>query len=973
MILEGIEQTFQINSAVNKYVFKYHFYYFETELIQLSLNLMNLNKLMITTVFNNQKIGDNNFNIIYENNTMFLNEQAKKYCQMYTLCTITIIVEPLLWKENENSFFSILIQSINEKQLYLQKNKLYNYYHYSMKDLFLYTEVSRGESGEITLNFDNEFCDIYYSIFERDDIDLNKNQMYNKNTKNKMNLNQGRIDYKVNDNYKCENGCELWIYIEHSEDPDNDNYNIKRVQIGINKEKTYFYGEINQMISSTITQNETRLYFFELPFNIRQFQVHFYGDNELFEINDLNNTYKCCDNLPNKYLSKSEVIFNDYKVKEEIDTSNYHITLSISITVNEAFNKIAHSFQLKVIPYDIDLDFPIIFINNNRRMECKTDENNKCYFILNDYRESFSLLILTQNVTIKGYTVNQKSKTFLNKKFKWGEFFSYHSFLGTITQIHNSLQIEPFYGETFNNDILFITLTFDSPHRAISLSQVVKSNNAEIKLINSIPLFYEISNGILFFPYTNETEIDNNDFVIEIMPFHGSGSYFGYYYFDAPLYFFVSQTFPLLYYLDEKTNPFYCRFDMNLQPKLHYMITNLNLTRNNNIFLNNELPFRIFYKLKPNEKEFIINLSIKNTDTLNYNYTNLEIKAAYANKILSQEIDLSITNKDIILQKVKYINNRQVGFVDFNIIDEDRYNNNFEYIVFEISEMNKTSEVNWMINIIGRYSDNRKFILPQKVFFYNYAGFHNTSIFYTLEKGKKYVIEFASCSGDQFDLSFYCENNTNSYTMKHLFKHGKKQYIIENEFEDYLKVYIALVKKNRFHDYSKLYYTIYYNLYSSFNDNNFTIEKKSQLETTYDLNQLVINNNWGKISNGENYSVTFDYYLFPKKNYLKESICFVEEPGYHIKTRDYSIKYHNDLAQELYNQSVVIASIYSHFQTYKMCYNITEIKYSVSLIWLWLLIIFLVIVLFFGYTTFVLYREVNIEKKKMPLIRNKLL
>ena len=126
----------------------------------------------------------------------------------------------------DKEIFSFAINSINEKQIYLPKNQMRENYHYSNKDVFYYTNVSRGEYGEIKWNYMIELTDISFSIFEKDNITLNKRDFFTYNETSKMDLHRGRIKYYVDEKqYECKNGCELWIYIKNLNE-----FEIKKVQ-----------------------------------------------------------------------------------------------------------------------------------------------------------------------------------------------------------------------------------------------------------------------------------------------------------------------------------------------------------------------------------------------------------------------------------------------------------------------------------------------------------------------------------------------------------------------------------------------------------------------------------------------------------------------------------------------------------------------------------------------------------------------
>ena len=110
---------------------------------------------------NNQNYIESEVDVSKEEYTLVFNDESLYFCVPEKICTITFIVYSAS-DYPDKEIFSFAINSINERQIYLPKNQMRENYHYSNKDVFYYTNVSRGEYGEIKWNYMNELTDISF-------------------------------------------------------------------------------------------------------------------------------------------------------------------------------------------------------------------------------------------------------------------------------------------------------------------------------------------------------------------------------------------------------------------------------------------------------------------------------------------------------------------------------------------------------------------------------------------------------------------------------------------------------------------------------------------------------------------------------------------------------------------------------------------------------------------------------------------
>ena len=964
VLLEGVEQKFEFTPDIQRFELQYHFRYFNTHLLSVKMNFILSPETVIKLKVNNQNYIESEVDVSKEEYTLVFKDESLYFCVPEKICTITFIVYSAS-DYPDKEIFSFAINSINERQIYLPKNQMRENYHYSNKDVFYYTNVSRGEYGEIKWNYMNELTDISFSIFEKDNITLNKRDFFTYNETSKMDLHRGRIKYYVDEKqYECKNGCELWIYIKNL-----NVFEIKKVQkilIGIHSSHFSFVEELTTIVYNTflINERDEYSYFFYLPLEIRKFQVRIYGNDVSFTIFDVNTTNECCNNLNQEFISNNDVKFIDVDVFPYINTTDY--TIKIKILVNRSSYLTEDYFEFEVIPY-ID-NYPIHYIDNNREQFCVTDERKKCYFIIiTEEKYQHSLFLFNENnepISNKNYIVNQVDEDLWQNYTSYTDLFEMNITNSTNFKIVN--EENNLYIEEYSSSVrLFVTLEFDSPSKVISIGYLCPmNNNFQISLLKENPIFVSVSSFLFFQPYSYQTEVQLHNILIEIAPVQGNGTiiYHDSNKFNGPTKILLTDGNCAQSISIVSESQIVCFLKLQFKQKKNYIITKFNFLEHNRFFLNSDLPFKILSELDPNEEEeeIKITLSIENLSNKNYIYSNLEILAGYSNN----------SDDFIPTQTKQVINNNQIAAIDFKLSKEK---NNYKYLMlaFNHNQTTKNNVVNWKIHIVG-VSDTKKRKkppLPQSVYFFNYIDNTNEAEtqYYYLQKGKAFVIDFATCSNDIFELSASCvdEPECNIEKQKPIFKNGVTRYIFSLTKEDYLYVSINLQKSNEHYNNTKRYYGINYHIYPNLSSvKNFSISHKSNLTTNFNYLDKQIKSTWGNIDNIEKGEVLFNYYLFNSTDYFNESICFIETPVYHSVTEQFNEQY-SVTQKEFDYYSVVIADFVNETQDILVGYNIYNVKYKMSMLWLWLSIIFIFILLFFGYTTFTLYRQIKITDKRL--------
>ena len=87
-------------------------------------------------------------------------------CEIDTLCNIIVQIECSDNFEN-NPSIEILIRPILNTPTYLRKNEFKNDFSYYSKRLYLYTDIGKDDTIEITVNYLRDFGNIYGKIVKK--------------------------------------------------------------------------------------------------------------------------------------------------------------------------------------------------------------------------------------------------------------------------------------------------------------------------------------------------------------------------------------------------------------------------------------------------------------------------------------------------------------------------------------------------------------------------------------------------------------------------------------------------------------------------------------------------------------------------------------------------------------------------------------------------------------------------------------
>ena len=977
ILAEGIEQQFKLTKDIKKFILVYPFFYSSNENSVLYMNtcVSNNKKVQIRREYDDNKHFSYKKDILFSNSTTLLQDEIKENCREEKLCLIKITIQPY---ETFESDYSFLIQfgGSQFKQMYCQKNRLCNNYYRNDQQLIMYSEVKKGEIGQILWNYQNELIHLYFQILDRNEPAMTKENLINHEEGDweEMDINKRKVDYFVDETYSCAKGCELYVIITHLENQEGG-YRINRGEIAIREMNSPVIGKLYYQLSGHISEEkENFTYIYTMPKTITGFQIKIFGYHTTFYIEDLNSTYPCCNNINKNYSSKMNKQFIDFYVNQNISTSDYNIKILITVIPDEIIVQFEEHYEIEVIPF-LYANYPVRFFDYNPITECQTNKENKCYLIVNGVNKmtiTYSILNDKSGEIIK-YIGNSVNKTeFFSHK--WDKYFN-NQLNYTDFSFSNSTQHFDLHSSLEDvEDLKFlITLEFDSSEKIVTFVKQSSPYESNIlTLMNDVQITRMIMNYItieyLYYILDESIAFNMN---MEFIPIQGTGQLHGFLGnipVVGPTTLILTKILGKDYDLSfEPVELLELSIKMNFNIKKPYSLVNLDLLKVNMISFNSNFPYIIVYQLGENERNFRLNLRFESRDNFTYDYLNLKIEAGYINKNNLNDFYYNNSQGVILIQNVTYINNRQIAVIDFSISEEQR--EKYEFIFFTIKEENISNATKVNPNIIisgiekGEQLTNNTLFTGSYFFNYIEPNISNETVYLLSSIGHLITVEFSSCTNDLFDITFMNLSNSTIKEKNKFFINGKTIFELEHIDSGPFYMKIKLKQKNKNHNYEKLFFGIKYHVTTSYLfQSNLTYF--SNLTSVYNDGGHEIYSVWGQIEESMSLKVQFIYLLYNKTEYFTDSICYIDKPEYAAISFQTNYQYPNKEQKEFDYHSVVIANFYSENYHVLIVYNGSRVYKKYSNIWLWLIIIFVFVIFVFIYTTYLFYKETKVKPKK---------
>ena len=660
---------------------------------------------------------------------IYLNDrnQSSKIKNIYNTTTIFLNYSVLLYNETSKDGGNLFINIKNFGKALLLRFKIIEKDSISLlqKDAlnfgfvtsnttyqYFYTEVFKGEEGELMLHKKRAYGLLYGKIVDKSDKDkLNDTRIYpNENTDNTTILNYNYHTLKLNFSYEntsnCEDGCYLLVTFEQKKS--TGNFSLIGYEFTI---LTRFWN-YTDYISNIV----------DIPFNeylIGSFEKgsithHYYSLNVPEDADKI--IIQIEGNYLDGYYGEGRLKINTMKKTgntKKLDINNNQNLLALNLTLLRLKGK---NISLAFRPKDYFDDifsfyyFRVLYLKENETMYypidsnlgnlCKPEQNleNKlyyCHFIFkNDFNE------LSKNFSIAS-AIQNEYYTIYAQKFKNGSMYSYSKKF-----VYNIVNIR--------EDIDYYLFTFEFQNG--ELKNIISS------ISDNVTDFYPQIYSYQMFSIDNSSKINNfqmiSNYTVYYQYIFGSG--------NLEINFLVYQRFsstrnfkgkPLSVTINSKTDKIKCTTKYNYVyfMKLQYNVKNKAIeeiqsgTTFSQFIIGKNFP--LYFYLKVKNKNYI-NIDI-NLRVNSYNSTMLQNSFQIKGYVLDRDtIQRKINGEYIQLNEPifgYYSNTFKVGLLQIN----QKIDNNKDHILIEIKSDNKNYIDSYLlVELITKENNHNPYFLP---------------------------------------------------------------------------------------------------------------------------------------------------------------------------------------------------------------------------------------------------------------------
>ena len=854
------------------------------------LNIDNKPKVEIIFKFPNQK---QNFetHVITKDSSFFIpKKNFEEYCPNFYQCSLKINI---LKQEDyaEDGFYSIYtnIHSSFNSLEYITKNKIFNYNLRPNDKRYFYTQIDKGEQGEINFLFNKGNGKIYATLLEKSGDKSDKIPNFDEFLP--YDYLNNVVKYDAKDKNNCEKGCLLYFLIENAENSQNYltevSFNINKKWQENNNENGIIEIPLNKYIKGTLKKNDYKYYTITVPYDYRKIAFNLYSKKGIAYIIE-----------GKSHFSKKD--YYNWELKPDnsgfgrtiiLSNSLSDVSFSIGITSDNDYTigdeeEIIYYLEIQGL-YNDDIDNPFYHITNERSITCNTRNSFFCNAILyidNNHNNKKSLIsaLATLGSEVMIYANIIKANEF--------EEISYDKSIDNYFPTKDNYQqksekknyifinINNSDNDNDNNDV-YILLTIYST----DLNDRIKiiSNGFDV---NKILLPYNIEKLIDFnqdieFIFPSDSEDSKNyDYIVNIKNIKGNQNIVlngeqkieninGNYYFSA--------NYKDSLYIKSNTNENQ-GFIISIQLKVDNNCLSLEKNIENEItllsesFANKFLPQNTFIEITSPLKVEIYFHDIVYNSLQNKDNDKFKISAKIKN------------SKDVIFKEINsnYLFYEKTAIIKVNEEDINTDDVYYLYINVEKDSQNKNIYKEMKIQYISNELKGME-IIPNK-YYYSYLNTKEKKEVYLMnkmEESDKYlVIDFSESIPviNDFNIEKEFINSINKISddeIKEIDFHGRKRFIVELNSNQGIKLNI---NKTSDDNNDKYYMLNYYSVndlskienYNNFNDSLYISKnEKDKSKTNLKFNNIMVY----KKSIGVNIkSLVYYIDIFKKNEDIKE-------------------------------------------------------------------------------------------------------
>ena len=522
-----IVQFKQINAA--KYIVRF---YFDDNIL-----LKNLSDYTFENPYN--------FDLSISKQFYFNKTNWNNFCKR-NICNVKIEIELILSSNEEEPILETLIRREQSIPIFIEKNKFISDFFSKNNWVYYYTDIGKGDYGNIKVNYYKSSGEIFAKIIKKKDM---KSWTEEKFPKIEFLKKEGSLNYiKINaeDTKDCEDdgGCYLLISMcSNIKGPVSDMLQIFYYNLGIiiqndNNKNPQVGLSLNELIMGNIPSSlNNDNYNIIFPSNVYEIFIDFqtYENNDSIILINIGKSQPNKENYHFIFKSKEENSIFKLNINEIINKANeYNIDLpnnykgynNIELSISIYFNKINYMktgiYTIKFhISMNTELDYYITKSNQKALCQPKITSENKYQCLYSIYlfaNDQLSPMLLYVNLKNK----NDKAKIYAN-------YFARNLIETWDKQLTNDIPtfFNGMHNEFNKNNYLNVSTLGNDGHLLVNINV---NKNEKIEFFSS---FYNItyitpspSMTQLYVVNHNDLEIEfplNSNLIIELIPVNGKG------------------------------------------------------------------------------------------------------------------------------------------------------------------------------------------------------------------------------------------------------------------------------------------------------------------------------------------------------------------------------------------------------------------------------------------------------------------
>ena len=771
ILFEGVTYTTRLTPNEDIIYYEFPFVFDKrANCFVIDFDLISLSTIDIAVTMNDQYISTQTKTISDKYSHFISMDIIRNFCSMFEICKIKIRIS-----STAEALVNVRVKTKQQVPYYINKNEVFDDMILPTFSRFYYTDILQNETGVIKIILQNQGVSLYHKILEKEYYNLTDIIENNEDWEENFNYLRSESKYQVNS--ACSKGCYLIIKIESNVTIVSEEKEVIKYAIIVNKKDNIIFSPVNHKIIGNFDKDQSQYTFRFTIYNIRKFQIALGGSAVKYQLINVDPTVPCCDTFNKIYYPEEEITFIDTVIGED-ETKKYNITIDV-VTISTNSDPYLSFYKITVVPF-VYSNFPFYYLTDYSSIDCYTGEDqDKVYILFERGRyQTFTGFFIISSISNELYDSYKAEVMFLN-------YYEYDHLQRSnrdkafiLSHKNNFTETQKRYNDLNESEQVTIGIFL-----RITLQKNSKMTFS-INTINAFSTIFPIPNERLYF-VINEM----NTSLINFLPKGStllSSNYLYRYEIERKggygIMLYLNDTYNLegkktFYFQSEQlkdtqlfpiySSKSYCTGYIQLDPfiEISHPIKMIKENSVSNFEFNlNPFPLFFFMELNKTMTSLVLTIRLRYEDIQNYtlyNFTNLNLEMGYITDDIFKSYKngtAQFYNTTTVPNAIKFETQPLMTFRDSNSNNFKK----FDYVYLKLTEKEKQL-INQTFKVeIYSYTNNIDLEIQNLIvdkYHYNRINSKiNATQFYSL-KTKPVIltvyIEFASCSDDLYELTFY--------------------------------------------------------------------------------------------------------------------------------------------------------------------------------------------------------------------------